>query len=154
MSKRKLTKIKFDKERLITKFAYLDHNNHEVINERIIFNANSLADEVESFLRGIIERHYPVSTGDQLLVNTISIDYDFGEAFKLTFSLKFSGEESGEMSFSFPSLPRQIVARNSDLIESLSDLALEFWDDFQDSLPKQGDLFALPNLEEVAVEAA
>lgn len=146
MSKRRLTAIKFDKQRLITKFGYLDCNKQKVTHERMIFNADSLADEVERFLRGLAERHYPVNADDEFLVNTIAIDYQHDEPSSLMFSLKFSGEECGEMCFNFPSLPSQILTDNSDLIEKLSDLALEFWDDFQDSLPKQGDLFAMPDL--------
>lgn len=155
-NKPRLTAIKFDKERLITKFGYLDHNAQKVTHERIIFNSESLADQVESFLRGLIDRHYPFETDHDFVVNQISVDYDFGDPCKLSFSLKFNDEQCGEMSISFPSLPHQIVERNSDLIETLSDYALEQWNEFQDSLPKQSELnlFALPELAEVEIEAA
>ena len=49
MNKRKLTSIKFDKERLITKLGYLDYNSQKVTHESIIFNSDSLADRVEAF---------------------------------------------------------------------------------------------------------
>lgn len=149
MSKRRLTTIKFDKERLITKLGYLDHNSHKITNERIVFNSDTLGDAVESFVKGLIERHYPLETDYDFIVNQISLDYgEFQEPCKLTFSLKFNDESCGEMNISFPSLPHQIVERNSDLIEELSNLALTEWDSFQDSLPKQGDLdlFPLPDL--------
>jgi hypothetical protein len=153
--KRRLTAIKFDKERLITKLGYLDHNSQKVTHERLIFNSDALADEVEKFLKGLIERHYPLKTDYDFTVNQISLDYDeFKEPCKLTFSLRFNEESCGEMSLSFPSLPHQIVERNSDLIESLSDFAIAEWDDFYNSLPVQGDLNLFPLPELVQVEAA
>jgi hypothetical protein len=150
--KRRLTAIKFDKEKLITKISYLDHNSQKVTHERLIFNSDALADEVEKFLNGLIERHYPLELTCDFVVNQISFDYDeFKEPCKLNFSLKFNDESCGEMSISFPSLPHQIVERNSDLIEALSDFAIAEWDDFYNSLPVQGDLnlFPLPELSQV-----
>ena len=149
MSKRRLTLIKFDKEGIITKFGYLDHNSHNVITTNIVFNGDSLSSATNTFLRGLIERSYPFGEIDSFEVEQIAIDYDFDDIKKLTFSLKFNGEQCGEMSQSFKSLPHQILNKNnSDLIESLSDLSLEVWDDFVDSLPKQQslDLFPLPEL--------
>lgn len=150
--KRLLTAIKFDKERLITKLGYLDHNSQKVTHESIIFNSEALADRVEAFLKGLIERHYPLKTDCDFIVNQIAIGYDkFKIPCKLTFSLKINDESCGEISLPFPSLPHQIVERNSDLIETLSNFALAEWDDFYNSLPKQGDLdlFPLPELESV-----
>jgi len=147
--KRRLTLIKFDKEGIITKFGYLDHNSHKTTKENLVFNGDSLSSATNTFLRGLLDRSYPFSIAD-FEVEQIAIDYDFDDIKKLTFSLKFEGDQCGEMSQSFKSLPHQILNKNnSDLIENLSDLALEVWDDFIDSLPKQQslDLFPLPDLE-------
>ena len=154
--KRRLTLIKFDKEGTITRFGYLDHNSHNVTTSNIVFSGDSLPSATNIFLRGLLERHYPFGDVDHFEVEQIAIDYDFGDIKKLTFSLKFEGEQCGEMSQSFKSLPHQILNKNnSDLIETLSDLALEVWDDFVDSLPKQQalDLFPLPDLEMELAEA-
>lgn len=148
--KRRLTLIKFDKEGIITKFGYLDHNSHKTTKENLVFNGDSLSSETNTFLRGLLDRSYPFGEVDDFEVEQIAIDYDFDDIKKLTFSLKFEGDQCGEMSQSFKSLPHQILNKNnSDLIENLSDLALEVWDDFVDSLPKQQslDLFPLPDLE-------
>ena len=149
--KRRLTAIKFDKEGLIIKLGYLDHNSQKVTHERIVFNSDALVDATSFFLRSLIEKSYPFDADSDFTVNQIAIDYDFDDISKLTFSLKFDGGECGEMSISFPSLPHQILnSDNSDLIETLSDLALEAWDVFVDSLPKQQslDLLPLPELKE------
>ena len=148
--KRRLTLIKFDKKGIITKFGYLDHNSHKTTKENLVFNGDSLSSETNTFLRGLLDRSYPFGEVDDFEVEQIAIDYDFDDIKKLTFSLKFEGDQCGEMSQSFKSLPHQILNKNnSDLIENLSDLALEVWDDFIDSLPKQQslDLFPLPDLE-------
>jgi hypothetical protein len=148
--KRRLTLIKFDKEGIITQFGYLDHNSHKITTSSIVFNGDSLASATNIFLRGLLERHYPFGDVDTFEVEQIAIDYDFDDIKKLTFSLKFNGEQCGEMSQPFKSLPHQILNKdNSDLIENLSDLALGVWDEFIDSLPKQQslDLFPLPDLE-------
>jgi len=148
--KRRLTLIKFDKKGIITKFGYLDHNSHKTTKENLVFNGDSLSSETNTFLRGLLDRSYPFGEVDDFEVEQIAIDYDFDDIKKLTFSLKFEGDQCGEMSQSFKSLPHQILNKNnSDLIENLSDLALEVWDDFVDSLPKQQslDLFPLPDLE-------
>jgi hypothetical protein len=148
--KRRLSLIKFDKEGIITKFSYLDHNSHKVTTTNIAFNGDSLSSATNTFLRGLLERSYPFGEVDDFEVEQIQLDYDLDDIKKLTFSFKFEGEQCGEMSQSFKSLPHQILNKNnSDLIESLSDLALEIWDDFVDSLSKQTalDLFPLPVLE-------
>ena len=152
MRKHRLTSLKFDKEGLITKLGYLDHNSHKVTHSGIVFNSDSLVCEVATFLRGLIERSYPVDLKDDkdFAVISLAIEYDFDDIKSLKFSLTFSGEDCGEMAIAFPSLPHQILNKNnSDLIEALSDLALETWADFVDSLPKQQalDLFPLPALE-------
>ena len=151
--KRRLTAIKFYKEGWITRFGYLDHNSQKVTHERIVFNSDALVDATSFFLRSLIEKSYPFDADSDFTVNQIAIDYDFDDDIsKLTFSLKFDGGECGEMSISFPSLPHQILnSDNSDLIEELSDLALQAWDIFVDSLPKQQnlDLFPLPELTEL-----
>ena len=156
IKKRRLTLIKFDKEGIITKFGYLDHNSHKVTTTNIVFDGASLPSATKIFLRGLLDRSYPFGEVADFEVEQIAIDYDFDDIKKLTFSLKFEGEQCGEMSQSFKSLPHQILNRdNSDLIESLSDLALKIWDDFVDSLPKQQslDLFPLPELEVEELEA-
>ena len=148
--KRRLTLIKFDKEGIITRFGYLDHNSHKVTTTNIVFSGDSIPSATNTFLRGLLERSYPFGEVDDFEVEQIQLDYDFDDIKKLTFSLKFEGDQYGEMSQSFKSLPHQILNKyNSDLIETLSDLALEVWDDFVDSLPKQQalDLFPLPELE-------
>jgi len=147
--KRRLTLIKFDKKGIITQFGYLDHNSHNITITNIVFNGDSLASAVNIFLRGLIERHYPFGDVDDFEAEQIAIDYEFDDVKKLTFILKFNGEQCGEMSQSFKSLPHQILNKNnSDLIANLSELALEVWDEFVDSLPKQQvlDLFPLPEL--------
>jgi hypothetical protein len=148
--KRRLTLIKFDKEGVITKFGYLDHNSHNVVHSGIVFMGDSLTDAAHLFIRNLIERSYPFEIDHGFSVNQIAIEYDFDDIKSLKFALKFDGGECGEMAISFPSLPHQILnSDNSDLIETLSDLALSVWDDFYDSLPKQQalDLFTLPDLE-------
>jgi hypothetical protein len=148
--KRRLTLIKFDKEGIVTKFGYLDHNSHNVTYSGIVFSGDSIPSATNTLLRGLLERSYPFGEVDDFEVEQIAIDYDFDDIKKLTFSLKFEGDQYGEMSQSFKSLPHQILNKNnSDLIETLSDLALAVWDDFVDSLPKQQalDLFPLPDLE-------
>ena len=151
--KRKLTSIKFDKDGNITRFGYLDHNAQQVTHSGIVFNSDRTVQVVTDFVSDMIERHYPVSVDSLFEVNGITIAYEFDEPCKLSFSAKVTGEECGEMSFSFPSLPRQIVERNSDLIDTLSDLAITEWDGFYDSLPKQQELFALPELKEEQYES-
>lgn len=148
--KRRLILIKFDKEGIITKFGFLDHNSHKVTTTNIAFNGDLIASATNIFLCGLLERHYPFGDVDSFEVEQIAIDYAFGDIKKLTFSLKFKGEQCGEMSQSFKSLPHQILnAYNSDLIANLSDLALEAWDEFVDSLPKQTalDLFSMVELK-------
>ena len=146
MKKNKLTAIRFDKNLYITKFGYLDQNDHKVTHEKIVFNCQPIVDQVNSFLTGLIERHYPVSLDGDFLVMAIAIDYQLNEVSSLTFSIKFTGGETGEMSLNFPSLPIQILQRNSDLVDSLSDFMIAGWDEFQASLPEQCNLFAKPDL--------
>ena len=146
MKKNKLTAIRFDKNLYITKFGYFDQNEHKVTHEKIVFNCQPIIDQVSSFLAGLIERHYPVSLDDDFSVMAIAIAYQLNEVSSLTFSIKFSGEETGEMPLDFRSLPIQILQRNSDLVESLSDFTIAQWEEFQSTLPKQGDLFAMPDL--------
>ena len=154
MKKNKLTTIKVDKHGYIVKFGYLDHNTQKVTHERILFNCQLLIDQVGDFLTGLIERHYPVSLDDEFAVIAIAIDYEHDEPLSLIFSIKFADEDYGEMPLNFPSLPIQILQRNSDLIDQLSDYAIAQWAEFQASLPKQRDLFAMPDLTASETEAA
>jgi hypothetical protein len=151
--KRKLTSIKFDKEGNITKFGYLDHNSQQVTHSGIVFNCDNFVSFLTKFIADLSQRHYPVKINDFFTIIGITIGYEFDEPCKLSFSVKVTDEECGEMSFSFPSLPRQIVERNSDLIDTLSDVAIAEWDNFYDSLPKQQELFALPELKELKHES-
>ena len=153
--KRRLTLIKFDKEGIVTKFGYLDHNSHNVVTSNIIFNGDPLSGATNTFLRGLLERSYPFGDVDDFKVEQIALDYDFDDIKKLTFSLKFNDDRYGEMSQSFKSLPHQILNKdNSDLINELSNQALEIWDEFVDTLPKQTalNLFPLPELEAVELD--
>jgi hypothetical protein len=153
--KRRLTLIKFDKEGIITKFGFLDHNSHKVTTTDIVFNDDSLSSATNTFLCGLLERSYPFSNVDDFEVEQIALDYDFDDIKKLTFSLKFNDDRYGEMSQSFKSLPHQILNKdNSDLINELSNQALEIWDEFVDTLPKQTalNLFPLPELEAVELD--
>lgn len=152
MTKLRLAAIKFDKDGNISKFGYLDHNKQNVTYSGILFNSN-LGGIAEVFLRGLIERHYPFEINCDFAVDSISISYEFDDPCKLTFALKFEGEDCGEMTQSFKSLPHQILERDADLIEAFSDCAIAEWQSYYDSLPKQQslDLFAMPELENVAI---
>ena len=146
---RKLARIKWNKDGEICAFGWTESEKYRTNQDRIFWDSPLLYEIAIKFIRGLLERHYPCNFDDasEVILNSIDLDYAFDEIKSLRFSLNVIGEESGALTFSMSSLPLQILSRDADLIEDLSNKAIELWDEYQDLKPKQQDLFAMPDLE-------
>jgi len=141
MSK-KLSRIKWNKDGEICAFGWAKSEEYRTNQDRILWDSPLLYRIAIDFINSLIDRHYPCSfdNASEVVLNSIDLDYAFDEIKSLRFSLNVTGEESGVMTFSLPSLPIQILSRDADLIEAFSDKAIELWDEYQSSKPKQTEL--------------